>query len=259
MDTKDILGYLRSFEDNALYKHQLALKAMDELDRMIPRFNIDDIQDEELDEKSLQLKKRCKEMQEIWRKGGTVKLGMRNTTDPKEVGKTLKADRVKESDGVETKQSVREITWEEEKQCFKNAVLYLMKWEKRKGGYLFERHSHWKSVYRFVVDIGIMYDKDDPNEPQNLSTPQYSIFADFAKELQLDVSPPTRLPFKYRYIEDLNKKNYICYNKHHSLWSKEGLKNKKSLQLYEELDAVYKALEKEFNYFTCLAHNLNPK
>ena len=141
--------------------------------------------------------------------------------------------------------------WEETKQCFKAAVLRLMEWKKKKGGYLFEKPTQWKAVYRFAVDNGIMYDDDDPSSPEETDTAQYKIFADFAHELQFDVTPPFRMPFDYSYIENLKKKSYSSYNKDHSFWSKEGLEgNQKGLALYKELDDVYKALEKEF-YF-CL-------
>lgn len=139
--------------------------------------------------------------------------------------------------------------WEETKQCFKAAVLRLMEWKKKKGGYLFEKNTQWKAVYRFAVDIGIMYDDDDPNFPENTETAQYKIFADFAHELKFDVTPPFRIPFGYNYIENLNKDSYSRYNKDHSFWSKDGLEgNQKGLALYKELDDVYKALEKEFYY-----------
>lgn len=140
-------------------------------------------------------------------------------------------------------------TWEETKQCFKAAVLRLMEWKKKKGGYLFEKNTQWKAVYRFAVDNEIMYDDDTPIISEDTDTVQYKIFADFARELQLDVSPPTRLPFNYSYIENMNKNSYARYNKHHSLWLEDKLKdNQKSLTLYKELDDVYKALEKEFCY-----------
>lgn len=141
--------------------------------------------------------------------------------------------------------------WEETKQCFKAAVLRLMEWKKKMGGYLFEKNTQWKAVYRFAVDIGIMYDDDDPSSPEETDTAQYKMFADFAHELQLDVTPPFRMSFDYSYIENLNKDSYSRYNKDHSLWSKDGLEgNQKGLTLYKKLDDVYKALEKEF-YF-CL-------
>jgi hypothetical protein len=139
--------------------------------------------------------------------------------------------------------------WEETKQCFKAAVLRLMEWKKKKCGYLFEKNTQWKAVYRFAVDIGIMYDDDDPSSFENTDTAQYKMFTDFAHELQFDVSPPFRMPFDYSYIENLKKKSYSRYNIDHSLWSKNGLEgNQKGLTLYKELDDAYKALEKEF-YF----------
>lgn len=143
--------------------------------------------------------------------------------------------------------SAKEITWEDEKQFFKKAVLRVMEWKKKKGGYLFEKNTQWKAIYRFAVDIGIMYDNDAPSASEDTDIARYRLFANFAQKLQLDVSPPTRLPFDYSYIENMNKNSYAHYNKDHLLWSKDGLK-KKSLTLYKELDDVYKALEKEFYY-----------
>lgn len=148
----------------------------------------------------------------------------------------------------------KEITWKDEKQCFKNAVLNVMKWKKRKGGYLFEKDTQWKAVYRFAVDIGILYEDGDLSSPKNADTTLYKVFENFVHELQLDVTSLSRMPFKYSYIENLKKDSYSRYNKNHSLWSKDGLEgNQKGLTLYKELDDVYKALEKEFYIFLHLA------
>lgn len=84
MDTKEILGRIRASENNELQKHNLALKVFDELDRMLPHFNIEEILDEEMDEESLRVKKRYDELTETWRKGGTVELGKREETVPKD-------------------------------------------------------------------------------------------------------------------------------------------------------------------------------
>ena len=140
--------------------------------------------------------------------------------------------------------------WEETKLCFKDAVLRLMEWKKKKGGYLFEKNTQWKAVYRFAVDIGVMYDDEDPRSPENTDITQYKVFKNFAHELQFDVAPLFRIPFHYSYIDSLNKDCYSRYNKEHSLWSKDGLEgNQRGLTLYKELDDVYKALEKDFYYY----------
>ena len=97
---------------------------------------------------------------------------------------------------------LKDITWEEEKQCFKSAVLHVMEKKKHDGEYLFEKPTQWKAVYRFAVDIGIMYDVEDPKEPKDKSTPQYAVFEKLAKELQLDVNPPCRMPFTKNAIND---------------------------------------------------------
>ena len=141
----------------------------------------------------------------------------------------------------------RELTWEEMKQCFKGAVLSVMERKKADGDYLFEKLTLWKAVYRFAVDRGIMYDKNDPNEPQDKSTPQYAVFEKFAHELQLDVNPPTRIPFTKNAIDDINKEYYDRYNKPRP-WSQEGIiDNIRSMHLYMELDDVYLALEEEYD------------
>lgn len=146
---------------------------------------------------------------------------------------------------VGAKHSVREISWEEEKQCFKAAVLHVMEKKKEDGNYLFEKSTQWKAVYRFAIDIGIMYDKEDPNEPKDLSTPQYANFVKFAQELQLDVNPPTRLPFTKNAIDDINKKYYVHFNAPYP-WSLDGLTDQRSFTLYTELNDVYKALEGKY-------------
>lgn len=139
----------------------------------------------------------------------------------------------------------KELTREEEKQCFKNAVLNVMEQKKEDGCYLFEKPTQWKAVYRFAIDIGIMYDKEDPNEPKDKSTPQYAVFEKFAKELQLDKKPPTRLPFTKNAINDINKEFYVHFNAPYP-WSQDGLTDHRSFTLYSELDDVYKALEEDY-------------
>ncbi len=146
---------------------------------------------------------------------------------------------------IKTKHTVREITWEEEKQCFKNGVLNVMSQKKKDGNYLFEKNTQWKAIYRFAVDIGIMYDVEDPKEPQDKSTPQYAVFETFAKELQLDVKPPTRLPFTKSAINDITKEYYIRYNTPYP-WSNDGIADARSIKLYTELDDVYLALQEEY-------------
>ena len=141
---------------------------------------------------------------------------------------------------------LKDITWEEEKQCFKSAVLHVMEKKKHDGEYLFEKPTQWKAVYRFAVDIGIMYDVGDPKEPKDKSTPQYAVFEKLAKELQLDVNPPCRMPFTKNAINDITKEYYIRYNTPYP-WSYEGITDARSLKLYTELDDVYQALQEKYN------------
>lgn len=142
--------------------------------------------------------------------------------------------------------SVRKITWAERKQCFKSAVLHVIEKKKHDGEYLFEKPTQWKAVYRFAVDSGIMYDMKSLKEPQDKSTPQYAVFEKLAKELQLDVNPPCRMPFTKNAIIDITKEYYIRYNTPYP-WSYEGITDARSLQLYTELDDVYQALQEKYN------------
>lgn len=147
---------------------------------------------------------------------------------------------------VETKFSIREITWEEEKQCFKTAVLRVMEQKKVDGEYLFEKTTQWMAVYRLAVDIAIMYEINDPREPEDSTTPQYKYFENFSHELQLDVNPPIRMPFKKDYIKDMNKKNYARYNTRYP-WSQDGISDPRSFALYADLEDVYKAIDEEYS------------
>ena len=160
---------------------------------------------------------------------------------------------------INTNPYFRQNTWEDEKLCFKNAVLYVMTLKRKKdGNYLFDKNTLWIAVYRFAVDIAIMYDKGDPNEPQDKSIAQYADFEKFTHELQLDVNPPTRHPFKISSIDSMNKDTYKRYRHPHP-WSMDGLKeSSKSFTLYKELNAVYIALENKFyNLIQQVSQNTN--
>lgn len=141
-------------------------------------------------------------------------------------------------------------SWAYEKMCFRYAVLRVMKYKKKVGGYLFEKSTHWMAVYRFAVDIGIMYYRDDPHEPKDPATTQYKTFEQFAHELLLDVPQKVRIPFKRDYIENMSKDNYARYCTRHP-WSMEGLKEaSKSAQLFREMNIIYKVLEQSFYNLT---------
>ena len=142
--------------------------------------------------------------------------------------------------------SGRKVTWEERKQFFKTAVLIVMEKKKADGNYLFENNSQWMAVYRFAVDSEIMYKADDLRKPKDTSAPQYAAFANFAKELQLDENPPTRMPFTKNAIDSINSKpNYARFNTTHP-WSHEGITDPRSLELFIELEDVYLALKEEY-------------
>jgi hypothetical protein len=91
-----------------------------------------------------------------------------------------------------------------------------------------------------------MYDLEDPKEPKDKSTPKYAVFEKLAKELQLDVNPPCRMPFTKNAINDITKEYDIRYNTPYP-WSYEGITDARSLQLYTELDDVYQALQEKYN------------
>ena len=142
------------------------------------------------------------------------------------------------------------LNWEKKKQCFKSAVLSVMEQKKHDGEYLFQKNSQWKAVYRFCVDIGIMYNVDDPNapqEPQDKSKSPYADFEMFAKELQLDENPPTRLPFAKSAINDITKPNYVRYNAPYP-WSQDKIiDDPRSILLYTELENVYLELQEKYD------------
>lgn len=150
----------------------------------------------------------------------------------------------------------KELTWEDEKQCFKNAVLNVMERKKGDGDYLFEKPTQWMAVYRFGVDIGIMYDLNDPNEPDDKSQPQYAIFEIFAKELQFDVTPPTRIPFTKNAIKDIKKDNYVRYNTLYP-WSQDGITDSRRFVFYTELENVYLAVQEEYFMLVSQAERSN--
>ncbi len=148
---------------------------------------------------------------------------------------------------INTFPSVRQITWEDEKQCFKNAVLHIMERKDKSGDNLFKYDSQWIAVYRFAVDKSIMYDIGDTSEPEDTSTPQYEKFERFAIELQLDQHPTTRKPFLKKFIKDLKSKpSYKCFNTCHP-WSPDETKEPRRLAFIKEMDDVYKALEEAYN------------
>lgn len=146
---------------------------------------------------------------------------------------------------VEEHRKPHKITWEERKQCFKNAVLHVMKREKKEGGYLFKKNTQWKAVYRFSIDKIIMYDLKNQNASTDSNKP-YAFFANLAHELQLDDNSSIRIPFMKVYIEEMNKENYTRYNKRYP-WSKDGINHASSFVLYTELEDVYIALKEEYN------------
>lgn len=142
--------------------------------------------------------------------------------------------------------SAREITWEEKKQCFKVAVLIVMEKKKKDGDYLFKKNAQWKAVYRFAIDRSIMYDMNDARKPEDTSTPQYAVFENLARELQLDNESQVRIPFTKNAIDDISKVKFARYNAPRP-WSYDGISDPRSLELYVNMDDVYSALEEEYD------------
>lgn len=150
----------------------------------------------------------------------------------------------KENNNEEAHNQITDITWEMKKKCFKNAVLYVMTLEKKKGGYLFHTNTHWIAIYRFAEVIKIMYGLDTSESPKDQVKAQYNKFAEFVKELSLDVSPLTRMPFKLSSINGLSKKNYNKYLAPFP-WLTKDLKGKE-LSLCKEMNAIYIALHNKY-------------
>lgn len=150
-----------------------------------------------------------------------------------------------------TNDSYRQLTRDEEKVCFKNAVLRVMNLRNDQGDYLF-RNTHWIAVYCYAVDYCFLIDdvdfgcffNDDGvfEEPGAPATMQYKDFDRFIEELQLDQEATTRIPFKHDI--DFSKPSYKLYRPPYP-WPKDGLKGK-SLTLYNELDYIYNKLIEEF-------------
>lgn len=141
---------------------------------------------------------------------------------------------------------IKNITWDDEKECFKAAVLRVMEKKKNDGEYLFKKPTQWKAVYRFAIDRSIMYELNDPNIPEDTSAPQYAFFEKFAHELRLDDVAQIRIPFTKRAIDDINKENFARYNASRP-WSKDGINDVRSYQIYNDLDDVYQFLEEEYD------------
>ena len=147
---------------------------------------------------------------------------------------------------INTTSYVSQLSWKDEKQCFKTAVLRVMEKKKNDGEDFFKKPTQWKAVYRFAVDYGIMYDIGDPKEPDDKTTPQYAIFEKFAHELQLDDVDQIRIPFTKKAIDDISKKIFARYNTPHP-WATEGISEARRAAFYVEMDDVYNELETEFN------------
>ena len=142
----------------------------------------------------------------------------------------------------------KELTWDEKKQCFKNAVLSIMEQKMRSGDYLFKKSPHWKAVYRFAVDLGIMYDVNDPNKPNEESAPQYAVFEKFAHELQLDVNPPTRIPFTKNAIDNFSNELFARYNLPYP-WPEDDIitNGKGNISFFIEMQDIYNALDEKYD------------
>lgn len=141
-----------------------------------------------------------------------------------------------------TRINCRDLSREEEKDCFKKAVLRVMNMKNDQGNYIFHKNTQWIAIYCYAVDyLYLLDEKDDLEAPRAPATTQCKAFDRFIQELQLDLESTIRIPFKHDI--DLSKKTYERYRMPYP-WSKEGLEGK-SLTLYKELEEVYIKLGEE--------------
>lgn len=154
--------------------------------------------------------------------------------------------------------SYRELTRDEERDCFKKAVLRVMYLKNNQGDYIF-RNPHWIAVYWYAVDFCLLTenvvfnDKGDLEGPENPDTAQYKAFKLYIKELQLDQESTARIPF--RHDIDFSKSSYKPYRTSYP-WAKEGLDGK-ALTLYNEMEGIYLKLNEEFRDIeNDISHNL---
>ncbi len=147
--------------------------------------------------------------------------------------------------------SFRNLTRDEEKYCFKTALLRVMNMKNEQGDYIFCKYSHWIAVYRNAVDNLFLIDDNDFGYETNdegkeevhgiPSTGQLKAFNSFIQELGLNQKSTIRIP--YDHDIDLSKSSYKRYNTSYP-WPKEQLE-RKGLALYNELTIIYNKLNEE--------------
>lgn len=145
-------------------------------------------------------------------------------------------------------EGVHEITWEERKKCFKDAVLHVMEEKKKDDKYLFDKGAKWIAPYRFAIDEkDIMYDKDDPKKNKDISVSQYEQFDKLAKELNLHDSSITREPYRRSYITQITKPTYTRFNQPFP-WPLDGIKGNSFVLLLDMTD-IYNDIKFEYEKY----------
>lgn len=143
----------------------------------------------------------------------------------------------------------RELTWEEKKRCFKDALIYVMDLKKDDGDYLFNKGPKWIVPYRFAVDKkDIMYDKDALRKRQDFSGAQYEQFENLATELKLHDNSLIRIPFERGYINQITKPNYARFNQPWP-WPSDGIENARTYSLLVDMNEIYKELQLAYKTF----------
>ena len=149
--------------------------------------------------------------------------------------------------------SCRNLTLDEEKECFKKAVLRVMWSKNEQGDFIFHKNKQWIAVYCFAVESYLLIDDVDfcdllndegVMEKTNVpTTKQKKAFDCLTQELQLDQESTVRIPFQHDI--DLSIETYKRYSKPYP-WPKDGLQ-RTGLTLYNELEVVYKKLNEEYH------------
>lgn len=151
-----------------------------------------------------------------------------------------------------TRFNTRNLTREEEKTCFKKALLRVMEAKNEQGEFLFHKNKQWIAVFSYAIDFYLLIDdvefsklingKGFLNSTNVPDTKQKNAFNRLIQELQLDQDSAVRIPFKHDI--DLSIESYKRYSKPYP-WPKDGLKGT-GLTSYKELQDVYIKLNEEY-------------
>lgn len=148
--------------------------------------------------------------------------------------------------------NTRNLTREEEKTCFKKAVLRVMSAKNDQGEFIFHKNKQWIAVYSYAIDYCLLIDEvnfskllndecilNSPNVPD---TKQKNAFDRLTQELQLDQDSVVRIPFKHDI--DFSIDSYKRYSAPYP-WPNDGLKGI-GFTFYKELQDVYIKLNEEY-------------